>query len=76
MVKVLSDGDLAIGLFNLSDSKRELTVQFWDLGLPYASGTALSLYDCHEHEEMGIYKERFAATIPGCDCVVVRAKLV
>lgn len=76
LVKALSDGDLAIGLFNLSDSTRELTVQFWDLGLPYTSGRALSLYDCQEHKEMGIYKERFASVIPGCDCVVVRAKLV
>lgn len=76
LVKALSNGDLAIGLFNLSDSSRELTIQFWDMGLPYASGMALSLYDCHEHKELGAYKERFAATVPACDCIVVRAKLV
>lgn len=28
LVKVLSNGDLAIGLFNLSDQNRELTIQF------------------------------------------------
>ena len=76
LVKVLSNGDLAIGLFNLSDQNRELTIQFWDLGLPYASGMALSMYDCHEHKELGTFKERFAATVPSCDCMVVRAKLV
>lgn len=76
LVKVLSNGDLAIGLFNLSDQNRELTIQFWDLGLPYASGIALSMYDCHEHKELGTFKERFAVTVPSCDCMVVRAKLV
>ncbi len=76
LVKVLADGDVAIGLFNLSDNQRELTVQFWDMGLPYASGMALSLYDCWEHKELGEFKERFAVTVPACDCVVVRGKLV
>lgn len=76
LIKALSNGDIAIGLFNLSDTQRELTVQFWDFGLPYACGKGLSLYDCHEHKELGIYKERFAATIPEHDCVVLRAKLV
>ena len=76
LVKVLSNGDLAIGLFNLSDTNRELTIQFWDLGLPYTSGIALSMYDCHEHKELGTFKERFAVTVPSCDCMVVRAKLV
>ncbi len=76
LVKVLANGDVAIGLFNLSDAQRELTVQFWDMGLPYASGMALSLYDCWEHKELGTYKERFAVTVPACDCVVVRGKLV
>lgn len=76
LVKVLANGDLAIGLFNLSDTQRELTVQFWDMGIPYASGTALSLYDCWEHKDLGTFKERFAVTVSSCDCVVVRAKIV
>jgi alpha-galactosidase len=76
LVKALANGDLAIGLFNLSENQRELTVQFWDFGLPYASGISLSLYDCHAHKELGLFKERFAATIPAYDCVVVRARLV
>ncbi len=76
LVKVLANGDVAMGLFNLSDAQRELTVQFWDMGLPYASGMALSLYDCWEHKEIGKFKERFAVTVPACDCVVVRGKLV
>ncbi|MFC6333522.1 glycoside hydrolase family 27 protein [Paenibacillus septentrionalis] len=76
LVKVLSDGDLAIGFFNLSDGQREISLQFWDLGLPYASGFSLSLYDCWEHKELGVFRERFAPTVPAHDCLVVRAKLV
>ena len=76
LVKLLSDGDLAIGFFNLSDTQRELSLQFWDLGIPYASGAKLSLYDCIEHKELGIYSERYAPTIPAHDCMVVRARLV
>lgn len=76
LVKVLSDGDLAIGFFNLTDSTRELSLQFWDLGLPYASGFSLLLYDCWEHKELGVFRERFNPVVPAHDCVVVRAKLV
>lgn len=76
LAKVLSDGDLALGLFNLSDSDREMSLLFWDLGIPYASGVGLSLYDCWEKKELGVFKERFSPAVPARDCVVVRAKLV
>ena len=76
LAKVLSDGDLALGLFNLSDSDREMSLLFWDLGIPYASGVGLSLYDCWEKIELGVFKERFSPVVPARDCVVVRAKLV
>ena len=76
LVKVLADGDLAIGFFNLSDSKRELPLMFWDLGLSIGSGKKLSLYDCWEHKDMGVFSERFAPTVDAHDCLVVRGKLV
>ncbi|NUU79162.1 glycoside hydrolase family 27 protein [Paenibacillus xylanilyticus] len=76
LVKVLTDGDLAIGFFNMSDSQRELSLQFWDMGLPYAAGCALSLYDCWEHKELGVFRERYAPVVGAHDCLVVRAKLV
>lgn len=76
LVKVLSDGDLAIGFFNLSDSQREISLLFWDLGLPYASNISLSLYDCWAHQELGVFRERFSPVVPAHDCLVVRARLV
>ena len=76
LVKALANGDMAIGFFNLSDREREIPLLFWDIGLPYASGVSLSLYDCWEHKELGVFKERYATVVPAHDCVVVRAKLV
>ncbi|RAV05078.1 glycoside hydrolase family 27 protein [Paenibacillus sp. YN15] len=76
LVKVLTDGDLAIGFFNLSDSSRELSLQFWDMGLPYTAGFSLSLYDCWAHRELGVFRERYAPVVAAHDCLVVRAKLV
>ena len=76
LVKVLADGDLAIGFFNLSDTKREMSIQLWDIGLTYASGKKISCYDCWEHKEMGTFSERFAPVVDAHDCLIVRAKLV
>lgn len=76
LVKVLTDGDLAIGFFNLSDSQRELSLQFWDLGLPYAAGFSLSLFDCWTEQELGVFRERYAPVVAAHDCLIVRAKLV
>lgn len=76
LVKVLSDGDIALGFFNLSDTQREISLQFWDIGLSYASRISLKLYDCWEHKEIGIFSERYAPVVPAHDCVVVRASLV
>lgn len=76
LVKVLSNGDIAVGFFNLSDRSREVPLLFWDIGLPYASGFSLSMYDCWEHKEIGVFKERFAPVVPSNDCLVVRASLV
>lgn len=75
LVKALANGDLAIGMFNFTDNTREITVQFWDIGLPYQSGYGLSLHDCFTDTDLGVFRERYAKHIPAHDCVVVRAKL-
>jgi alpha-galactosidase len=76
LVKHLSNGDIAVDFLHLGEGKREIPLLFWDIGLPYASGVALSLYDCWEHKELGTFTERFAPTIEPHDCLVVRAKVV
>lgn len=74
LVKVLADGALAIGFFNLGDGQREIPLQFWDMGLAYGAGAALSLYDCFKQEELGQFKERFVAVVPSHDCLILKGR--
>lgn len=76
LVKVLSNGELAIGMFNFTDKERLLAVEFWDMGLPYATDIPLSFYDCWEHKELGEFRENYAVNVPANDCKIIRAKLV
>ncbi len=75
LVKTMSNGKLAVGFFNLSDERKDISVSFWDLGLPYASGMALTMYDCWEHRVAGTFKERFTPSVPAHDCAVMLAGL-
>ena len=76
LVKPLFGGDYAIGFFNFGDKKSEMSLQFYDIGLPYSSGRALELYDCHTHQTIGTFTERYAAQVESHDCMVFRAKVV
>lgn len=76
LVKPLSTGDYAIGMFNFGDRAGEMSLQFWDIGLTTASGRGLSVYDCWKHEELGTFTERFCTTVEPHGCVVLRAKVV
>ena len=76
LVKPLHGGDYAIGMFNFSDKTSEMSLQFYDIGLPTSSGRGLELYDCHLHKTIGTFTERYAAQIPSHDCLVFRAKVV
>ncbi len=76
LVKPLSNGDYAIGMFNFGDRAGEMSLQFWDIGLTTASGRGLSVYDCWKHEELGTFTERFCTTVEPHGCKVLRAKVV
>lgn len=76
LVKPLSNGDLAIGMFNLGDTTVENPLMFWDMGIPAAAGMGLEMHNCWTHEDEGVFTERYAAKIEAHDCKVFRAKLV
>ncbi len=76
LVKPLSDGSLAIGMFNLSDRRSEIALQFWDMGIPAAAGMGLELHNCWTHESEGVATERCARTIEPHACLVYKAKPV
>ena len=76
LIKPLSGGDYAVGMFNFSDKKSEMSLQFYDIGLPAASGRGLEFYDCYSHSVIGTFSERYAAQIESHDCLMFRAKVV
>ena len=76
LIKPLYGGDYAVGFFNFGDKKSEMSLQFYDIGLPAASCRGLELYDCYKHETAGIFTERYAAEIESHDCLMFRAKVV
>ncbi len=76
LIKPLSNGDYAIGMFNFGDKKSEMSLQFFDIGLPTASGRGLELYDCYSHSVIGTYTERYSTEIESHDCCMFRAKVV
>ena len=76
LVRPLTGGDYAIGMFNLLDKPWEMSLQFYDIGLTYSSGFALELYDCYEHKSLGLFNERASFKIESHGSKVFRAKLV
>lgn len=76
LVKPMSDGSLAIGLFNLGDRKAEMSLPFWDMGIPSAAGIGLEMYDCWAHKSEGAFTERYATLLEPHGCRVFRAKVV
>lgn len=76
LVKAMGDGSLAIGLFNLGDTKSEMSLQFWDLGISSAAGVGLSLHDCFTHADEGTFTERYATQLEPHSCRVFRARVV
>lgn len=76
LIKPLCGGDYAIGMFNLSDGASEMSLQFFDIGLPYFSGYGLSFHECFSGEDEGVFTERRAIKLEPHDCRIYRCKLV
>jgi len=62
-------------MVNISDVKAEMSLQFYDIGLPYASGLGLEFYDCWKHELTGFFTERASIDIEPHECRVFRCKV-
>lgn len=75
LVKLLSDGDCAVGFFNFGDGPAHVELHFWDLGLSLQAGCGLEFYDCLKHEPLGVQKEYFAATVEAHGCRLYRCRL-
>jgi alpha-galactosidase len=76
LVKPLNGGDYAMCMVNIGDVKHEMSVQFHDIGLTYASGWSLEFYDCWSHEVIGVFRERISLDIQPHECRVLRCRVV
>lgn len=76
LIKPLAGGDYAIGIFNISDCKTEMSLQFFDIGLPTSSGYGLDFYNCFEEKSEGVFTERYSYWLEPSECKVFRCKLV
>ena len=74
--KLLDGGDLAIGMFNLSDSPRNLYFTLNDLALPRFCGRKLVMTDVWSGETVETVDQRHIVKVDGCDCRVYRAKIL
>ena len=74
--KLLENGDIAIGMFNLSDSPRQMYFTLNDLALPRFCGKKLELTDVWTGEVCETVDHRHWAQVDACDCRVYRAKIV
>ena len=76
MARFLSNGDIAIGAFNLTDRDYWCSAQLADFGLGVATGKTLELTDCWTGEVTRPTNDTFTARLkPHCS-VVYRAKVV
>lgn len=74
--KMLDNGDIAIGFFNLSDSPKNMFFSLSDLALPRFCGRKLEMTDVWTGEICQTVDNRFITRIDAYDCRVFRAKLI
>ena len=68
-VKELKDGTHAIGIFNLHDNARKVTVNFGDVQL----NSRLRLRDVWKQKDLGRFNTSFSSGIPAHGVVLLKA---
>jgi alpha-galactosidase len=76
LVKPLSGGSYAVGLFNFGDIEQRAPVSFWDMGISSAAGQKLSFHDCFMHGDAGTHSDSFCVRLAAHDCSVYIVKPV
>jgi len=68
--KQLSDGSMAVGLFNRGGTQDPMTVNFKDLGF---SG-AVTLRDLWNHKDLGSFQDHFTVEVPRHGVILLKVK--
>lgn len=74
--KQLENGDLCIGMFNLSEGKAAARLNLDEVGLPFSTGKTLALKELWTGEEMKVTNSTIIRELEPFDCAVFRARLV
>ena len=74
--KQLSNGDLAIGFFNMSDDIATARLNLDWVGLPHSTGKTLEMKELWTGEEIRVTNSAILKNLHPHDCVVYRAKVV
>lgn len=72
----LANGDLALGLFNLSENKGVARLNLDEVGLPLSTGKTLRLHEVWTGEERTVTNATLMKELEPFDCAVYRAKVV
>ncbi len=74
--RLLDNGDIAVGMFNLADGDIFQHFSAEDFGLAIGTGKTLELHDVWSGEDITLKNEIFTNTTPAHGCRVFRAKVV
>jgi alpha-galactosidase len=74
--RLLADGDIAIGFFNLGESDARMYLYFETLGLPDSAGVNLRMKDIVTDEDFGEHREFVDIVVPKHGCRVFRCSPV
>ena len=72
LAKPMEDGSLTVGLFNFEESERTIPVSWEQLGLTGKQ----SVRDVWRHRDLGIFDDRYKASVPRHGVLLVRLRPV
>ncbi|MDD6276584.1 MAG: glycoside hydrolase family 27 protein [Clostridia bacterium] len=76
LARFLSNGDIAIGLFNFSDSDRNISATMDSLGIGECTGKTIEMTDAWTGETVRPVNATIRKNVAAHSCVVYRAKVV
>ncbi len=75
-VRMLEGGDYAIGMFNMEDGRRNMAMNFSDIGIDRTTGKTLELHDVWSGETFRPANHLVRALLEPHTCRLYRAKVV
>ena len=74
--RYLEGGEIAIGLFNMSEEKAVARFNLDELGLGYSTGKTLEMKEVWTNETLRVTNSTVSRPLEPFDCEVFRAKVV